>query len=273
MIDLLAYMKREWEQVSKFKIKIVSFPLPPTPVQGKIYMPSAFNSRTFEVRFDRPKQFNAVMAKPSKWGPAILVYINLDELIKFSKKGLLTVPHSTICAGVSSYPLFTGDDGLIYLTDVVLDDVRMSHRSCHPGSHYSAPKAPYLTALLQYAQAPHVKKDTRDDKRTLIEYASPEEAEKIFPACDFTSNRWIDNFLGTCAVNPKVSYFKLTSGPGSWARDYLKDLRHNILLKEHEREQKKQGRTSLLGDAGQENGRKSHKQRDLRNQLSGQVPG
>lgn len=242
----IEFMKRTWDFYGEMTVRLVCFPVPPTPVRNLICMPDSFTSRTFEMSFDRDKRFRAVAIKPSPLGPAVLAYIKLSSLVNFDEKtGFLKVPVSTCCASVSYLIMFTDDAGMSYAEDVQLDRLNMIHRSCHPGSHYAVPKAPYLTALLQYAQAPDTgdhrlwrRGDSPDQRQVTIEYATPEQAEQFFQQCDFSPNGIIDRYLGTCVIDQSTTYYRIKGGLGEWARSYLRQMRHNLLLKEHEREQK-----------------------------------
>jgi hypothetical protein len=219
------FMNRTWDEYADKTVKLICLPLPPTPVNDVIYMPDCFTSDTFDRGFNRSKGFNAVSMHPTSLGPAILAYIKLQDLISYDKNtGFLTVHTSTCCATISAYIGVRRDDGLIYVDECKIDNLRMIGRSCHPGSHYVAPKAPYLTALLQYAQA-------TEREKLEIEYMHPAEGEKVFPHANWDTNRAIDGYLGGCVIAPTVSFFKVRSGLGEWTRPYLRQMKINSILK------------------------------------------
>lgn len=261
MNSIIPFLRKTWDTWSDRFVRLVAFPLPPTPVGKIIYMPDAFASKVFDVKpqFSHGDDFQPVMIKPSKWGPAILAHVQLKEIIKFDKEtGNLLVPRSTLCARTSFYGKTFSDSGIIFATDIVLDGVSTIARSCHPGSHYSIPGAPYLTALLQYAQAPikggrrHSVVSTRESYM-LLQYSTPEEAHQIYPRWNYKQNEEIDKYLSSCVVNADVSWWNLNGGVGKWAQPYLTQLRRNVFLKEHEREQKIAGRHEVPGNASEEN--------------------
>lgn len=229
MSRVLGFMQKSWDSYEDRVVKLICFPLPPTPVNDVIYMPSSFTSDIFDKKFNRSEEFNVVSVRASKLGPAILAYVKLKSIVSFDDKtGFLTVPRSTCCATVSSYTLFRGENGLQYANECKLDNVSMMGRSCHPGSHYVVPKAPYLSALLQYAQAP-----TTDSKAEglRIEYMNPDDGALIFQHANFDTNKIIDEYLSKCFVSPNVSYYKTRGGLGIWSREYLRQMRVNILLR------------------------------------------
>jgi hypothetical protein len=229
---ILDFMNRTWDQYADKTIKLICIPLPPTPAHDVIYMPDCFTSDTYDKGFNRSPGFNAVTMKPTPLGPAILAYIKLSKLIRFdSCTGFLTVQVSTCCATISAYVGHRGEDGLIYADECKIDNLTMIGRSCHPGSHYVVPKAPFLTSLLQHAQA--------GDRELKIEYMHPNEGEKLFPHADWSTNRAIDEYLGKCVVAPEVSYFKARGGLGVWTRPYLRQMKINLFAKGNRRSEER----------------------------------
>jgi hypothetical protein len=195
-------------------------------------MPDSFTSKTFDHTFSRSSEFKVVTVMPSVLGPAILAYIKLGELVRYDDQtGVLEVFRSTCCASVSFYPMFESEDG-VYADDVQVDSLNMMGRSCHPGSHFVAPNAPMLTALLQYAQAPSMEEKYAEGRTSLITYMAPNQAGSLFPACDFTVNSEIDEYIGKCVIDPKVIYCKVGSGLGEWSKPYLRVMRNNLLRME-----------------------------------------
>ena len=228
-MNLIEFMKQRWDIYGEMTVKVVSFPLPPTPAHGILYMPDCFMTKTFESHFERPDGFKLVHIIPSKFGPALLAYVKLNKLVDFDEStGFLTVLSSTLCASVSYLTIGRRADGVKFADAVSLNRVTFVHRSCHPGSHYAVPFAPYLTTFLQYAQAPV--RDKQEGNRVVeIEYATPEFAQTLFPHCEFSTNSAIDSFLGTCVIDPAVSFFKVSSGLGVWGKQYLRQMRHNLV--------------------------------------------
>lgn len=241
---ILDFMKKTWDQHAGKTVKLICLPLPPTPVGDVIYMPDCFTSNTYDKEFNRSPDFNAISMHPTPLGPAILAYIKLHKLISYDQQtGFLTVNVSTCCASISAYVGVRSDSGLIYVDECKIDNLRMIGRSCHPGSHYVVPKAPFLTSLLQYAQA--------GDRTLTIEYMHPSEGERVFPHVDWSTNRGLDEYLGKCVVAPRVSYFRARGGLGAWTQPYLRQMRVNLLLKENRNAPVKRGH-EVPGNAGQE---------------------
>jgi hypothetical protein len=233
----LEWMKQSWESVRHKTVKVINIPAPPTPVKGVIYMPSCWASKTYDQQFDRD-EYKVITMEHTKYGPAVLMYMQLEQLIGFSDdnshNGLLIANHSTCCATISAADLYSNSDGLVYVDEAVLDQLVMMERSCHPGSHYIVPQAPYLTAFLQYAQAPQI----REERPITIQYLTPEDGEKLFPYCKFDSNTELDAYVRRCAISLDVSFFNTTGGLGKWSLPLLRELRRNQILMEgvdHER--------------------------------------
>jgi hypothetical protein len=228
----LDFIEKTFERYGEMTVRLVAFPVPPAPVENFIFMPDSFNPKTYE-QMNVPKEFRIVFSKPSPFGPALLCYVKLKHLIGF-KRGYLGIVHSTFCANVSYYKLFSRDDGLTYVDDVVLDSITDIRRSCNPNSHFTVPKAPYLTAMLQYAQAPN-HTDGRVSVYSLM-YSAPEDAEKVYSQCDFSDNIEIDEYVSKCVINPEVRVSKLSAGLDVWGDPYIKTLRRNAFLMEADRE-------------------------------------
>ena len=226
MLDL----KQLWDDYATRTVKVICLPLPPTPVQDVIFMPDCFTSDTYDEKFDRSADFHVVAMHSTPLGPAVLAYIKLNKLVSYNPNtGFLDVHVSTCCAGISAYVGVRSDSGLIYVDECKIDSLTMIGSSCHPGSHYVVPKAPFLTALLQYRQA--------HERELDIEYMCPAEGEKIFKQADWQTNRDIDEFLGKCIIDPTTSYFKCRGGVGAWTRPYLRQMKINQFLKENKNAQ------------------------------------
>lgn len=232
-MKILEWMKRTFSDYGSLSVKVLCMPLPPSPVRNLIYMPDCFTSKTFDREFDRSEQFRAVAMEATDLGPAVLAVIKLKDLIGFNSDGYLTVRNATCCATIS-YSVLCEEGGLKYAYDVQLDSLAMPTGSCHPGSHYTVPDAPFLTSLLQYAQAPF-KPDEEPaikwDFRTV--YASPDEGKAIFSNWDFHCNKIVDSYVARCAVQKDVSFIKIDRAIGKWAWPFLKELRMNsVSIKE-----------------------------------------
>lgn len=233
------------ESYAEKYLKLVVFPTPPVPVRDFMFMPDSFKSKTFddgaEDRFDKSDEFKPVAMLPTHWGPAVLARIKLRYLIGVSD-GFLSVHHATCCASVTFAVLCEGD-GVSYADKTTLNGLMLVGRSCHPGSHFVVPDAPYLTSMFHYALAPTVKEKymVRPVGNGVLErftYMCPDEAMLLFPEYDFSSNLEIDMFLSKCIISPSVAYHKINSGMGDWAKPYIRKIRRNIIdiaeAKDHE---------------------------------------
>lgn len=234
----IEWMRKTFDKYKDRRVRLVCIPLPPTPARGKIYMPDAFLSKTYDHEFDRSAEFRVVTTMPTKLGPAILAYVKLKDLVQYDKEnGSLEVSNSTCCATVHYYPMMEAEAGE-YVDEVQISSLSMMSRSCHPGSHFIVPRAPMLTALLQYAQAPSMEDEFNKGRTSLVDYMTPAEAEALFTACDFSVNTEIDKYIGRCTIDPKVLYYRVGSGLGEWSKPYLRVMRNNLLRMEdldHER--------------------------------------
>lgn len=243
---LINWMKRTYDRYRYETVKIVSLPIPPTPVDGVLFMPDSFCSKVFDNPIETDAEFKIAMVKHTKFGPAMLIYAPFGELISFdAETGYLEINAATYCARVSYYVLCESN-GFKYADEVVIDSISSVSRSCHPGSHYIVPHAPHLTALLQYSQAPSL----NDNRKLIITYLTPDEGEKLFPHCIFDTNKFVDDFVARCVVDDQVSFYKTLGGLGEWSSEILRRLRRNIL------EGNYYGGHELLGDACKEDGGK-----------------
>lgn len=253
------FMKKTWEKYKYLPVRVVAFPVPPVPVDGVIFMPDSFSSKSFDGQYDVDLATNdskrILFAKSTHLGPAILVRMQLGDLLDYDDNGLLDVKIGTFCAGVSFYIGFNNHK-FKYAEDVVVNSLRFTSRSCHPGSHYVIPKAPYLTALVQYCQAPDSKEVT--DPRGLdgFIYTTPEQSELIFPNVDFDKNILADKYIANCVVSKEVSCYNVMSGLGDWSHEYLRQLRLNRLVMEKKSYEQYFRAPCLLDHASKENGRK-----------------
>ena len=251
-LEPITWMKRTFEKYRDLTIRLVCLPLPPTPVRGVMYMPDSFSAKSFDTTFDRSNGFNAVTTTLSRLGPAVLAYIKLRNLIAFGEDGLLRVEKSTCCATVS-YNILRDTQKCEYATETVIDNLNMMSRSCHPGSHYVVPQAPYLTAFLQYAQAPENSDGAQRDGNSLeVVYMTPEEAEILYQDVNFSQNAKIDSYIRSCVIDTSISFLRTKGGLGRWSTGFLATLRRNILEMEGSSyEQWTIGQNEVPRDAGQ----------------------
>lgn len=242
------WMKKTYENYSYRRVKVVVFPTPPTPVDNTIFMPDSFSSKTFDKTDMRKLQMISIV--PTVYGPAVLSYLRLSDLLH-NEKGLLDVNNATCCASVTFTVLFDGN-GLRYADRTNIDNLMLISRSCHPGSHMVVPMAPYLSALLQYAAAPHKDEKSRSSNLALT-FVSPQEAGALFPGYDFSDNIELDRYVSRCTIDPKSSFFKSGAGLGKWSDWYIRRLRRNILAMEDCNVEDWSRRAyALSGHAGQE---------------------
>jgi hypothetical protein len=256
-MDSVKWLDMQFKNVIGEKaIRLVLFPTPPTPVGDVLFMPDSFSSKTFDKSLDFNRDdgsFHPISMLPTLYGPAVLAWIRLKHLIGV-KNGQLEIKYATCCARVTYSVLFDAH-GIRYADTTTLEDVSLTPRSCHPGSHFVVPYAPYLTAMFHYALAPG-----RSEKLIRFTYMHPDEAMMLFPECDFTRNIVIDKFLSRCTIDPKVRYCNTHGGLGSWTKPYIRQIRRNLVdLEDTDHEQWIQrpyrlfGRENeVLGDAGQE---------------------
>lgn len=254
-----------FDEYSDKTVKIVVVPLPPTPTNTPhlIYMPDCFTSDILDYGFDRTEQLHVVTGIITKLGPAFLAFVKLGDLVTFGKDNygqfILKVLRSACCATVSLVE-FEGEK-TTFATMAKLDKLSFIARSCHPGSHVVIPQAPFLTSFLQYAQAPSINvKEFRnkniyasyddvsveEDEQVLLPYMTPEEAEILFPSCDFSGNMLVDNFISKCAIDMNVSFSMVRGGLGRWSMPCLWKMRRNLIGESHDRQ------SEVLGNADQE---------------------
>lgn len=211
--------------VGEKPVRLVLFPTPPIPVGNVLFMPDSFTSKTFDstLDFDRgDEDFHPISMLPTLYGPAVLAWIRLKNLVEV-RGGNIHIWHATCCASVTYSVLFDAD-GVRYADTTDLKDVSLISRSCHPGSHFVVPYAPYLTSLFHYALAPN-----RSEKLLKFTYMHPDDAMVLFPDCDFTRNIAIDKFLARCTIDPKVQYYQTHGGLGSWTKPYIRQIRRNLI--------------------------------------------
>lgn len=234
---LSEFMKKTFPDISERTLNVICFPLPPSPVKGVVFMPDSFSSKNFDgVNFDQDKEgFRPISMTWGEMGIAVLGKVKVSDLLFFDEEGLLKVQNSTCCASSSASTI--ARDSHEYVDDVVLDGLGLIKRSCHPGSHFSIPEAPFLTALLQWAQSPEGGNPQnkmmwdQEVKRAefLVKYLSPEEGKIYFPQANYSRNAIVDNYISKCCVGHKVTIDRTLAGVGEWSRPYLKKLRRNIL--------------------------------------------
>jgi len=248
------YGPRQFDDYADKTVKLIAFPLPPTRVGRLSYMPDSFASSVPDFR-QQTEDFKVISVKMTAHGPALLSYTKLNFLIGF-KNSLLVVHRATCCASVS-LNIWSNNGAVDFANLTTLDRVNPIARSCHPGSHFVVPHAPFLTSLLQYAQAPSAPKDLfyTPDKvdehidDLFMEYLSPYGAEALFEHCDFLTNRGVDKFVANCAISSKVEPFRAI-GLGQWGVPLLAKMRRNLLEESND-----DGQTEVSVDAVQEGSR------------------
>ena len=227
----LEFMQKYYERYAHNKVKVVAFPLPPCRVNNIIFMPDCYSSNSLDMIFNREEdEFTPISIKHTALGPALLLHTRLSKLISFDEKtGLIRTSGATLCASVS-YLTFGKDKGLKYVEEATLDSFMMIGKSCHPGSHFVIPRAPFLTSLVQISQS----RTVEDNEKASMIYTHPHDPiiSEIFPKTDFSCNLDIDNFIGHCAVDIDTRGGGKTN-LGDWGLVYLKSLRWNqIRMKE-----------------------------------------
>lgn len=232
-MEIIQGLKNKIEELHDRYVHVVLLPTPPTPVDNIMFMPDCFASKTFDEQLDRPDEFKLISMKATKFGPAILAMVKFNRLIDLNDDGMAYVESATCCASVS-FTVLLDADGLRYADNTSIDGIRLISQSCHPGSHFVIPNAPYFTSLLHYSLAPEwdlEKNELRHEGRNLgrFTYMTPWEASDLFDNCDFTDNLQFDIFLAKCAIGADSTYCKVHGGLGKWARPYIKHMRNNLL--------------------------------------------
>ncbi len=215
------YDVKEWDDYADMTMLIVAIPTPPCPVHkdALVLMPDSFTSKSFDGDCDLGDGFQILGVKPTRnLGPAFLVSAKLSRLVRSNKKRDLHTNIAAFCAGISYFSVEISR--VHYGVETNIDRLSTVGGSCHQGSHFTIPEAPYLTAVLQQRQAP-------SSGKLAVDYLTPAEAELVFPQIDFTMNREPDRFISTCSVDPACCPYRRRSGVGKWAEQYLKTLRYN----------------------------------------------
>ena len=174
------------------KALVVAFPVPPNPpVYGVVYPVNGWESNTIDRAIDVFKNrldHYVLLGRMTSWGPTFLMSYRLDQL--FDKECSEGISLQTYCA-TTSYATFESKTSKLVIADrAMLEGFREISRSCHPGSHLSAPRAPHLTAFMQLG-------NTHTDRFKL---AAPDDAEKMFPEVDFTVNAEAERIFKYLAV-------------------------------------------------------------------------
>lgn len=258
------YGPKQFDDYSDRTVKLIAFPLPPTRVHGLSYMPDSFASSVPDFR-QESDEFKVISVRMTAHGPALLSYTKLSFLIGF--KGPLLVVHRAACCASVSLNIWKGKDAKVDFANLAtVDRVNPIARSCHPGSHFVIPHAPFLTSLLQYAQAPSAPKDLfyTPDKvdehidDLFMEYLSPFGVEALFEHCDFMTNRMVDRFVANCAISSKVEPYRAI-GLGQWGVPLLAKMRRNLLEESND-----DGQTEVPVDAVQEGSRQQRENAFIR---------
>ncbi len=198
-----------WGRFHERKVRVVAFPVTPTPVYGLIYKPDCFMSRVFDHQALDNEEIKASVA--TRNGPAFLCYLTLSNLLSFCNQhsvgqrslgSYVTITAGAYCARTSYFQFERkksdrfgyvsalrerDDDGNFYAKDVDVHSLNLTSRSCNAGSHLIVPNAPYLTALL------HLNQGMKLDNGLC--YLSQTECADLFPMVDFTKNQHIDRLV------------------------------------------------------------------------------
>jgi hypothetical protein len=242
MKDRDEFIKLGWERMSSMPVWVVAMPLPPGMVGGGsghkgslIYMPDSFMSSVFDNdHSETSSEFKVITIKPTENGPAVLARVELSDILELNTKPMVemfnghyssfTTDKAAICASTEFYPLIE-DNGAYYTDKVDIVRLNFMHGSCNKRSHIVVPKAPYLTALLQYTQSPNRDTELIFDRK----YLSPQEGHDIFPEIDFSLNVAIDQYVSQGIVNPAVSFYNRMA-LGDWALPLLRQMRRNAIV-------------------------------------------
>lgn len=235
-MEVSKWLDQEFEEYQERYVRLVLFPTPPTPVHDRMFMPDCFSSKTFDISMDRDKSFHLISMLPTRYGPAVLADVKLREIFNVSN-GKITIDNATCCASIT-YTILLDKDGLRYADTADIEGLRLISRSCHPGSHFVVPMAPYLSSLLHYALAPQDKKiaDYYSAVEMNFEYMHPDDAQSLFN-CDFSMNLSIDKFVSRCYISSTVRCTNTSGGLGRWAFPYIRKIRRNILHRGEDHEQ------------------------------------
>lgn len=201
-----------WEKYKDRKVRVVAFPVTPTPICGLIYKPDCFMSRVFDHQALDNKEI--VASAPTRNGPAFLSYLTLGDIMDVydEEEGELEINNGAYCASTSFFDVRTfsiGPNGLIsvrnpderFASEADVHHLNITSSSCNAGSHFMIPNAPFLTSLV------HLKQGLELDNG--IEYFTKTECEALFPAVDFSRNEVVDKFVQSSKVH-KVSWDSIT---------------------------------------------------------------
>jgi hypothetical protein len=237
-------MAKDWEYASELYVRLVAIPVPPTTVQGIIFDPESYSSKVIDTWKSGEEMVSGMKMVTSffdpQLGPVFLVSTKLRHLLtmhdgaKLEPSSRFGIEAATFCGSVSFWNVDL--EGDTYADGVQLDRVQTVGSSCHPGSHYSIPRAPYLTALLQFNQGATVDPGNRGaetaEKRSMaldgFEYLDPDSAELLFPTVSWECNRIADDFVSKLPF--QVWPAQIIGGPGAWVYPYLTQLRRNKFL-------------------------------------------
>jgi len=206
-----------WEKYKGRKVRVIAFPVTPTPIGDLVYKPDCFMSRVFDHQALDNEEI--VGSAPTRNGPAFLAYLSLSSLMDINDTdledngGVLEIHNGAYCARTSYYNLRTlsvdlnGKVCTVYgdtqfATEADIHGLSMISRSCNAGSHFIIPQAPFLTALV------HLRQGMELDNG--LEYLTSKECENLFPQVDFSKNLVVDNYVKNTTVH-KVKWEEITS--------------------------------------------------------------
>lgn len=198
---ILHKLNPDWGDLS---IRVVTFPAPPIPAKGVLYAEDAWASNTVEHALElfQAKEYRALSASMTNWGPAVVLQQRLAELmVEATTKELVdyVIPVPMYCATMSYEVLGSGHH--TYANNTILEGIQPIHQSCHPGSHTCLPGAPFLTLWLQLER-------TRDNDNLPagFQFADHQAGAGLFPQIDFSMNMAADKLfsymtLADCMIN------------------------------------------------------------------------
>lgn len=190
---ILSKLNPDWGDMI---IRVVTFPAPPVPAKGVLYAEDAWASNTVEHALElfQAKEYRALSAAMTIWGPAVVLQQRLAELTNRTNGKGYIMPTPMYCATMSYEVL--GSSHRTYANNTILEGIQPIHQSCHPGSHSCLPIAPFLTLWLQLERT-HGNTDLPTD----FEFADHLVGAGLFPQIDFSMNRAADRLFSYLTVS------------------------------------------------------------------------
>lgn len=219
----LEEVKKLYNNIIDRIIYFVAIPVPPIPVNDIVFHTNSYDSKTYDLtNISVNKEINIILRRFSlSLGPIFLCSIKANRLINIDGTQGFIIPRvSTFCANISYYQKTINN--ITHARDATINGLSIISASCHPGSHYIIPRAPYLTALLQYNQIQR----HYDYEESRFTYLKPEEGEILFPKFNFEHNHIVDSEISKMTIDPEKNVYNtnLNMGLGNWAFSYLKKL-------------------------------------------------